>query len=421
MIAQFYTGPWGNQGFHPGGKFTRPLFLTAFFITLFSACNSANAPVTTAAPLQNITPSGSGASPNSPGISHLWKLQDLSVLLPIPKAVPNPDAIHPSQATQKGVLIPVSLLNKLPLLEPNLFTATQGSQLELVSARFDPTSQQIRLVWQVFKNVVNPDGTPSIVAFDTAVHAFYQMPDTNAFLTDLAQVNTLSDGDYTNQTPLFVHPTLAKQGMNGAYAQAFKNLLYKYCGDQTIIRLTFMQASGEHLHWTFGGFTYNQGVIQNFMIPKVNINTTQTFTNSSPSAAEFMGGVDVVPPGQNEFDAVITNSIDPQNVTSSNLELAHFTSVTLENPVLSPTDFTDCASCHVAGMEKLSIEDRAPGTTTETANVYTSSNFNLSNPSVDVNRSDNLRAFGYFAGVPSVSQRTINESASIADQLNQKN
>jgi hypothetical protein len=72
-------------------------------------------------------------------------------------------------------------------------------------------------------------------------------------------------------------------------------------------------------------------------------------------------------------------------------------------------------------MVRLWVEDRTPSLTSEFANVFTSSQYPLTNVSADKDRSDNLRAFGYFADQPAVSQRTINDSALIASRLSGTN
>ena len=355
----------------------------------------------------------------TPVVQKVWMLQDLSVLFPLPQTLPNPNAIRPSDQGKLGAFVPDALLQKLPLLEPNLSLATQTTRLELVAVRFDPP--QVRLIWQVFKTVTNADGKSGSVAFDTAVHSFYQVSDTNGFISDLAETSALAQSNLQIDAPLTVHPTLMKKGFKSDYAQSLQHLISKWCGESNLFKLTFMVASGEHLHWTFGGFTYANGEIQTLQIPKINLTGVQTFSNSSPSAASFLGGIDVIPDGQTELDAILKDSSNAMAVQSDSLEKAHFTAVTLENPRLTDVDQTDCASCHVAQMVRLWVEDRTPSLTSEFANVFTSSQYPLTNVSADKDRSDNLRAFGYFADQPAVSQRTINDSALIASRLSGTN
>jgi hypothetical protein len=353
---------------------------------------------------------------NLPRQALQWYLPDVSVLFPIPNALPNPNAIHPQVTGSLGPLIPSSLISSLPLLEPHLSTDSQGNQLEIVSVRFDPP--QVRLIFQIFKTVVESDGRTQVVAFDTAVHAFYNIGDVTNFMSELKSVNAEARQDLSIQDSLDVHPSLSRYGLNGNYGRALKALVLKWCGEQNLFKLTFMAATGEHLRWEFGGLNYNHGAISPLVIPKIDIAGVQKFINSSPSAGEFAGGgIDLKPNGQNEFDALVANSADAQATTPQKLELAHFTSVTLENPLLSITDNTDCASCHVAQMTKIWTEGRLPGAASETQNIYTNTKFNLSNAHPNKMRTDNLRSFGWFAGTPSVSQRTINDSAIVADRL----
>jgi hypothetical protein len=344
-----------------------------------------------------------------------WLMPDVSVLFPAPKALPNANAIFPTTSGSLGALIPTSLIQSLPLLEPNITTTIQQTRLELVGVRFDPP--QVRLVWQIFKSDVGADGRTEIVAYDTAVHAFYNLNDSAAFTAELKNLNTLARPDLSIQNPLGVHPTLATKGWNSAYGSGLKALILKWCGEQNLYKMTFMAATGEHLRWEFGGFNYLNGNVTPLTIPKINLAGIQKFINSSPSAGEFKGGIDMVPAGQNEFDNFISDSGNSSFTAPDKLGLAHFTAITLENPQLAITDQTDCASCHVAQMTKNWTEGHNPALISDTRNLFTSSTYNLASNNENKMRSDNLRSFGWFAGTPSISQRSINETAIVADRL----
>ena len=51
--------------------------------------------------------------------------------------------------------------------------------------------------------------------------------------------------------------------------------------------------------------------------------------------------------------------------------------------------------------------------------AYKNSHYNLENKSTNVHNTQSLRAFGYFGHELAISQRVINESAAVADQINQ--
>jgi hypothetical protein len=78
----------------------------------------------------------------------------------------------------------------------------------------------------------------------------------------------------------------------------------------------------------------------------------------------------------------------------------------------------DCASCHVASRARTNAEQRRAVDTSAWAEAF------RANPRFDLRRVDGagndpraLRAFGYFGRLSALSQRTINESAEVAEAL----
>ena len=78
----------------------------------------------------------------------------------------------------------------------------------------------------------------------------------------------------------------------------------------------------------------------------------------------------------------------------------------------------DCGSCHVASRALRNAREQRNIDTTGHADAY------VGNPRFDLRRLDGagddpraMRAFGYFGDQSALSQRTINESAEVAEAL----
>lgn len=317
-----------------------------------------------------------------------------------------------------GELLPAYASNKLPLMEPSLSRDIQAARFEVVAIRIDPP--EIRLVWGIFLNFARPGQAPRILAMDTALHTFYKMTDEKGFLNELKQISQLSRSDVTQNLALSVHPTLQREGFTGAYGKAFKALILKSVGEKNLFKLTFMAMSAIHLKWDFGGFNIANGKATPLQIAKVNTDKVQIFTNDSFPPVEFNGGIGPAPKGQDAFNRLVSDSRKSQVSEDDKLLEAHLTARKIENPSLETPTTGDCVSCHVAQPVRLFTEAQKYSLKETTESRYVNAAFNLKNNSPDRSRTDNVHAFGWFSDMPSINQRTINETAFVAAKLNAK-
>ncbi len=321
----------------------------------------------------------------------------------MPKEIPDTAAV-----SVQGI-IPEVALKKLPLLEPTLKKETQAKYLQLTAVRIDPP--ELRLIWQVFTAY----GSLRVEALDAAVHSFHKIENKTEFLSELEKISALTRNEVNPLLPLSVHPTLEKQGMNGKYAKALIQLIKKHASEKNIFKFTFMQMSLAETKWDFGGMLLNGGETYSLLIPKISTTGTQIFINNS--FHEFSGGFGPYPTeGQNEFNRLVSDTYNVQRL--DDLKRAIITSHKLENPRLGNAETIDCVSCHLAQTARNWIETNNPELLKVADNKFTSKKYILKNTTPDPGRTDNVHAFSYFLDMPTINQRTINETAFVLERLN---
>ncbi len=346
-----------------------------------------------------------------------WLLHDVSVLFPIPKSLPDNHALKIETITERGVLLPANIANKLPLLDVSLKPDEQADQLHVIGVRFDPP--EIRLIWHVPLNFAREYETRQRILFlDVAAHTFYKLTplEVPEFIKDLKAVN--ADSTVSQTLPLGVHPTLLNEGWEGKYGKSLRALLLKWVGEKNLFKMTFMSMKSVHLNWAFGGFNITNGKATPLKIAKINTSHIQIFTNDTFPAFEFNGGMGPAPSGQDEFNRLVSDSLKPRNNEVARLEKAHHRARIIENPHLENSDTVDCVSCHVAQPVRYVSESRESELKEASLSRYTNPRYNMKVTSSVRGQTDNVRAFGYLGKEPAINQRTINESAFVADKLN---
>jgi len=398
-----------------------------------------------------------------------WGLNDVTVLLPLPKNTDLSPMIRFDSATRSGdPLVPHSVFDHLPPTEDPNF---KYSDFRLVGIRVDPCftegssrlcRKQVRLIWQPLKNEQG-----LIVAKDSAMHAFYTFSDRD-WESFMKSWRILSK---TNPNlSLQVHPTLAKEGYNGALWPEMKELILKVCDSSRLTRVTAMRTSNEN-SWEFLGFDLDGNTKTPIQIPGLG-STKQTYSlvnriescpnipenrvGSSPASTNVVGGTMPVmrnrgqrapsfyqvfpqltsspqkntnlastssilefsgqtsPPPNTEttLSSLIADSVKFAKTPSSNANQLMREVASIENPRMHNPGTIDCLRCHLAqAAESWGIRDGAM------KNFQFSSQKPLQNNSPKIQLSNQVRAFGYFDRDPVFSQRVINESAAVAEYL----
>lgn len=307
--------------------------------------------------------------------------------------------------------------------------------------------QQIRLIAQSSSpdiDVFNGKTIPGKGTTDASLHLVFQVgagtprPDDSAIqeLLKLKRLSLAVTGVSTSGQPLRAHPGLQHElehGTTNALAIAIRNFVLTRVSLKNLVRVTFSGAvdpnldihgvdSGEGASWVFvGGDISVSQAGESIWTPSANPsapgNPVQMFNLFGPHGT-------VVTPRPS--DAILSSTpilekvnfdgdgaMQPLRLTSAEKSQVH----SLSNPMVSHTKNRDCLSCHNATqltvLSSASPADPARFKTPMGITGY---------PSVATLSRDNwsIRAFGYLDTDPSISIGVVNESARVADFINQK-
>jgi hypothetical protein len=340
-----------------------------------------------------------------------WNVNDLSILLPLPKAGEESKMLAPGPA-----LLPVGLYNALPnmLIKPDPETVYK-SMLKVVAIRFDhcfreggsPCQKQVRLVWQPIKFQGEKATT-----LDGAIHSFHSFDDASfaALVEDLKGLR-LENGPAT----LGVHPTLAREGY-GPHWEKLKALITKHCNEKNLVRATMMTSNPRGVIWTFSGLDIVNGQLNRMEIPRIGTFIQSFFAALQNPEGEFRAGMDPMPAGEEAYLNLLKNSEEAKTMmTDRSLIAATKSALKAENPRLSNPGTIDCASCHSAHVIPVWT---LKNFTFDWDNTFAAELFGRLNPDKQQEPANVLRAFGYFKDRPVISRRMENEAAETAAQFN---
>jgi hypothetical protein len=369
-----------------------------------------------------------------------WDLNDVSVLLPYPKASELPQMLQTPSAGAAGELLPASWLEKVPSpLSINEDPSVALKQLRVIAFRIDPCFLEagsktcrpmVRMSWQP---LIETGGALRTV--DAALHSFYDLsPQDFTALTDKLWELRGGHEELLTKAPLGPHPIISKEGLGGAHWTALRELLLTYCGERSLTRMTVMQLGGRANVWIFSGVEKSpkSGKVLPIRIASLLGGTVQTIAIHMQPPTEFEGGLfganileeeRINPFEQPEMNALLKGSMKldlKQQETKEMLSRVLDSTQTLEIPSeKSTSENVDCASCHIAQSVRTWINKRSPESKSKLAD-FTDESFNLKNQIAFPGATNQLRAFGYFQDKPVISQRVINESAIVAEQMRQR-
>jgi len=351
-----------------------------------------------------------------------FHLHDVSILFPIAETVALQRLWRPDFSGFKGELLPASARELLPDLIDLRENDEVLRSLRAVSLRLDPCfdspcRRQIRLVWQPLL-VDHEGGRP--ITLDAAVHTFYDLNE-DQWRAFIAKYRRLLQGGDGRSGPLNVHPRLKSEGLAGPFMDQLTDLMPSYIGAGNLTRVTFMSLAGTGNVWSFGGFDWRNDKGIPMTIPRVEVQG-QNFVNSAKPRLYFENASMV--PAPTGADTLATILRDSRHLSSAEEDAVVAEAriiMKMENPRVHSPRTLDCVSCHVAQSARAYAETRYPWRMRDfhhSPERYMSGSHNLSNISPVKQVTGNLRAFGYFVDQPAISQRTINESAEVAEQLN---
>ncbi|MFO0639710.1 MAG: hypothetical protein U0183_10910 [Polyangiaceae bacterium] len=340
---------------------------------------------------------------------------DVSILFPLPTNGDVGGLLQPKTEGAFGPLLPESFYAAAAPRGRFDERAAEGAVPALVAVRVDPCypatptagpcDSEVRGVFQLVRST--PDG---VTAEDGAIHVTYGVsPDEIvAFVAELASAKRASG--YGVSESLGPHPVLAREGLDGPFARALRASLLARVGAARIRRVTSYhhERGDEHDAWVFSSFerTTSGG------LGLAKIPGTESFeqrVEGSPATAPLGTSFARVTSGRDRFADLLR--ADRRAATFEASRSAFDEALAHEDPSLHSARTTDCAGCHLAeGAHRVAVSELglvAPRAVAASA------------PRRDERTSvTNVHAFGYLGRAVAISQRTANESASVAALLN---
>lgn len=376
-------------------------------------------------------PVGPGGGKGDGGEELAFSVNDVSILFPLPAndserarflwLVP--------RAGEVGPAFPTSAIEDLPALNGDVPDSLGYPSAMVTGVRFDPcfprlggdTCQaQLRLVAQPVLTSANEVR----MLEDAAAHLFYELDAAEAeqVIAKLAAIRDASP--VATSGPLRVHPGLAAD-LAGATGDAVRALVVEHCRDDNLIRITANSFAFDN--WAFTKLDRVDGrFVRQPLTGMAEPSMSQAWLRQAfvDSLDDPSGTIDPAP--ANGFAYLLSIASfdggaprDPQLAREAADRV-----LAIENPTLTSTEDVDCASCHVATQARLFGERN--GVDFSGANRYAPPAGVDTALVLDPKLGGNLGAtisFGYHMQddiegnmylMPSLSQRTINESAEVA-------
>lgn len=352
-------------------------------------------------------------------------LNDLSVLIPLPHSEEEAEAmLRPASPAKGGPLLAPKILTRLPSLVVGGEPGEQIDSLRVIAIRFDPCfregdepcRRQIRLVLQplgIFRRAYSTT--------DAAVHLFFDFSpaEWQAVMNDWARtaVGTKADA-------LAVHPRLSAEGLLGPHWAKLRALVLKHCGPKNLTRFTVSNVNLFGTLWAFVGHNIGaNGAITPIEIPRLPT-AGQAFAGDLGNLQEFFGEVFPKPEGDPELNKIWTHSVGAKNTMPPEaIAKALARVIAFENPRQFHPGNVDCVSCHLAQNTRLWGERSFPEwfKSGPWVSMFQKDEFrsgwNLTNTTARFGFTNRVRAFGYFVDEPVISQRVINETAAVAEEI----
>lgn len=345
--------------------------------------------------------------------------------------------------------------------------AAEYSAWRIVGFRFDPCASstkhaeirsiselknclfEIRLIAQPFQpesSPQTPTGKPvenaqKLNVFKTsdfAMHLIFEVPVENqaSTLTQLVSDLRVLKGSSSIETtgePLSVHPTMSREGIGaeGKYAKLLRQTILKYTGGTKLTSIAFSGLLGGDKSWGFMSVPVDsktQTVGAHVKIPDLPSQRQANRMSGLSSCCTFDPPLITEEPNMQTMgtfliktaqikpggDDLLKFQQDKANIQEfkQNLKL----SLKLENPSAQSQFEGNCVSCHVATPFKHLSATNMNQDISQIADYLTPNGKTTKADLKSLNVSPwRVRNFGYLNEIPIISQRTINESAAVAD------
>jgi hypothetical protein len=359
---------------------------------------------------------------------------DVSILYPLPATGESAAFLRPTETGNHGTLLPsasvLKVLNNRDSLDRVVSAPSGYAEMALISVRLDPCSargvakgackSEVRAIFQaLYDNTGSGDAVTGTAARDGAIHVMYDVGDAE-LVTMMKEILTLklANGD-VGADKLGPHPILKTQGLGGAFAQGFRNIVLSHLGEDRIGRITVFDHNfdPDSDGWTFELFERDgAGLTQGGIAAVPDVQSQTVFgtaanvplTDSSADSYGTETDVDTV------FPLVAGGRPAPEPQLLA-LAPSYQAAIRVQDPTVHTSETTSCGNCHLAeGARRMG----------EASYGYTPKGGFTSPRSTDYEREigsvTNLHAFGYLDRRVSIMQRTANESVVVANTMESK-
>ncbi len=323
-------------------------------------------------------------------------------------------------------------------LEPdiaNLGSLDGPTPFRLVSIRIDPCANSLaRLkngeacVHEV-RNIWQPMTIEGGKAFtiDVNLHSIHRLDDKafKLFIKDLRALRTISA---PKSEALSANPTLVREGKNGHYFEGLMHLLKTQIGLQNLKRVAFFADTNPNFlgHWTMLAFDLEGEKIIRAPSPTLGKQPgeNQKLVQRIEGAPNRLGE----PRPLGDFaDNLFPPMPEPASRDeASMMELAknfllnkYQRALALENPQLHEPANADCASCHMAVIEKFKLkrELEAMGLALP-KEEFKADEWNLSSQVTPDSSPTALQIFSFFKNQSRIAPRVIHDAVLSAERIN---
>ncbi|MDP2270652.1 MAG: hypothetical protein Q8N23_13520 [Archangium sp.] len=353
------------------------------------------------------TPAVTADAGYTPTQTRLLGLNDVTFLLPL-------ESLDAGTAFPPPVeIIPFSTFDRLTSATPRV--QTDLSRLRVLAARFDICDRATPGPCEadadgVFRLVLQPVfGAPPRVE-DVTFHAFFSVPraEVPQVVDELRELAALQDV-----------PRGAALRVNTADAtsrQRLARLVTRYAKSARMHRLTLFGQETDRaaLIWIFRGEERAPDTLGPIEIPGIATTSQEVLLFGGDSyvvtpVADFPSG----------FSRAVMESNFRNATTAQQLESVR-SLLAIDNPSLHTANTVQCASCHlVTTLLQPRAADAGIDVTTQPES-FGSPSFDLTPLGAQSARFRTLRALGYFNDTPLVSQRVINETVTVLNELEQR-
>jgi hypothetical protein len=376
---------------------------------------------------------------SSIAFSKSWDLNDVSILMDLPRSGEGDQfLLKPRSSGMKGELLPDEHSETLRFIVVDVYDNPEHDYeaLRVVGMRIDPcfifTDEKVEKCDPVLRLIWQPLNFKKVTTYDAAVHTFYSLTkdEFKILATKLKALKMRNEslGIYTDSKPLFIHPALKQSGRRLSFNNEIKKIILNFAGNTNLNRITIMKMMTKDLWWQFSGLDKNpDGKWANMAIPRLNVGSfIQDFFNDDFFEKIGMKGTILPFTKFNDDDlSRIVRGPDISEYDREDLKKAMVTINRIENPRIHSPSTLDCVHCHITEATRIWADKVASPMVKEYAtaeNLYVkgiiSKKHNLTNITRSRVQNKSIRAFGYFGNLPSINQRTINESSQVAEDMN---